>query len=59
MGEWIEQSGRRLTHIYLTHAHGDHWFGAPALVDRFPGTVVYATEGAIARMAASAGSARE
>lgn len=59
VGEWIERSGRRLTHIYLTHAHGDHWFGAPALVDRFPGTVVHATEGTIARMPASAGATRE
>jgi glyoxylase-like metal-dependent hydrolase (beta-lactamase superfamily II) len=50
VGDWIEASGKRLTHIYITHGHGDHWFGAPLLVERFPGTTVYATEGTIALM---------
>ncbi|MCM6776377.1 MBL fold metallo-hydrolase [Nocardia sp. CDC159] len=59
IGDWIEQSGKRLTHIYITHGHGDHWFAAPTLVERFPGVVVVATEGTIARMRAAAGPARE
>jgi len=50
VGDWIDASGKRLTHIYITHGHGDHWFGAPLLVERFPGTTVYATEGTIALM---------
>lgn len=50
VGDWIEQSGRRLTHIYATHGHGDHWYGAAQLVERFPGVVVYATEGSIRLM---------
>src|SRR5262245_59761799 len=47
VGDWIERSGKRLTQIYITHGHGDHWFGASVLAERFPGTPVYATEGTI------------
>lgn len=32
----IEQEGKRLTHIYLTHGHGDHWFGVTSLLASFP-----------------------
>ncbi|MFF7211973.1 MBL fold metallo-hydrolase [Streptomyces sp. NPDC008238] len=50
VGDWIERSGRRLTHVYATHGHGDHWFGTDLLLRRFPGAVPYATEGTIALM---------
>jgi glyoxylase-like metal-dependent hydrolase (beta-lactamase superfamily II) len=50
VGDWMERSGKRLTHIYITHGHGDHWFGAPLLVERFPGTTVYASQSTIALM---------
>ena len=50
VGDWIEQSGKRLRHIYATHGHGDHWFGTDQLIERFPGTVAYATEGTIRLM---------
>jgi glyoxylase-like metal-dependent hydrolase (beta-lactamase superfamily II) len=46
----VTASGKRLRAIYVTHGHGDHWFGAGLLVKRFPGTVVYATQGTIALM---------
>jgi glyoxylase-like metal-dependent hydrolase (beta-lactamase superfamily II) len=45
VGDWIAASGRQLTQIYITHGHGDHWFGAIPLVQRFPGVTVKATEG--------------
>ena len=45
VGDWIAASGRQLTQIYITHGHGDHWFGAIPLVQRFPGVTVRATEG--------------
>ncbi len=52
VGDWIEASGRRLTGIYLTHGHGDHWFGAIPLLQRFGDAVVYATAGTRQHMAA-------
>ncbi|GGS67366.1 MBL fold metallo-hydrolase [Nonomuraea spiralis] len=52
-GDWAERSGRNLTHIYITHGHGDHWFGAALLAERFPGATVVATEGTIRLMHAS------
>src|SRR5262245_10896451 len=53
VGDWIERSRKRLTHIYITHGHGDHWFGASLLAERFPGLSVYATDGTIRLMHAS------
>ena len=50
VGDWIENSGKKLTYIYATHGHGDHWFGTDLLLQRFPGAVAYATEGTIAMM---------
>jgi glyoxylase-like metal-dependent hydrolase (beta-lactamase superfamily II) len=50
VGDWVERSGKRLTHIYATHGHGDHWFGTDLLMRRFPDAVPYATEGTIRLM---------
>jgi glyoxylase-like metal-dependent hydrolase (beta-lactamase superfamily II) len=47
---WVEQSGKHLTHIYATHGHGDHWFGADRVIRHFPGVTAYATPGTIAMM---------
>jgi len=49
VAEWIAASGKDLTHIFATHGHGDHWFGAAALAERF-GAQVVATEATIAQM---------
>ena len=32
----IEATGKNLTYIYVTHAHGDHFFGIAMLKRRFP-----------------------
>jgi glyoxylase-like metal-dependent hydrolase (beta-lactamase superfamily II) len=45
VGDWVKASGRALRQIYITHGHGDHWFGAIPLLQRFPGATVRATEG--------------
>jgi glyoxylase-like metal-dependent hydrolase (beta-lactamase superfamily II) len=50
IGDRIERSGKRLTHIVATHGHGDHWFGAGPLSKRFPGVRVVASAGTIAQM---------
>jgi glyoxylase-like metal-dependent hydrolase (beta-lactamase superfamily II) len=34
VGDWVERSGKRLSHIYATHGHGDHWFGTDVLMRR-------------------------
>jgi glyoxylase-like metal-dependent hydrolase (beta-lactamase superfamily II) len=26
--DWVAASGKNLTTIYITHGHGDHWFGS-------------------------------
>jgi glyoxylase-like metal-dependent hydrolase (beta-lactamase superfamily II) len=36
LADWIADTGRRLTTIYITHGHPDHFFGLRLLRDRFP-----------------------
>jgi len=43
---WVQASGKHLTHIFITHGHGDHWFTAGVLADQF-GAEVVATPGTI------------
>ena len=44
---WIESSGKTLKHIFITHGHGDHWFGVGLLLERFPDVTVFAAPGTI------------
>jgi glyoxylase-like metal-dependent hydrolase (beta-lactamase superfamily II) len=53
LGDWVESKGRNLTDIFITHGHGDHWFAAGLLAERF-GTRVVASAGTIAQMRANA-----
>jgi glyoxylase-like metal-dependent hydrolase (beta-lactamase superfamily II) len=52
LADWIETTipGKRLTTIYITHGHADHWLGINMLQKRFPGVRAVATEGTIAHM---------
>ena len=43
LAEWVALNGRNLTTIYITHGHGDHWFGVGTLLERFPNASVVAT----------------
>lgn len=36
IGRRVDESGRRLTTIYITHAHADHYFGLEWLQRRYP-----------------------
>jgi len=36
LGDMIEQTGKTLTAIYITHGHADHYFGLGDLLSRFP-----------------------
>ncbi|GAA1126680.1 MBL fold metallo-hydrolase [Kribbella jejuensis] len=39
---WIAATGKNLTTIFVTHSHGDHFFGAAPVLDRFPAARVVA-----------------
>jgi glyoxylase-like metal-dependent hydrolase (beta-lactamase superfamily II) len=36
LANWIAARGKHLTTIYATHGHGDHFFGATTVLERFP-----------------------
>jgi glyoxylase-like metal-dependent hydrolase (beta-lactamase superfamily II) len=36
LADWVAASGKNLTTIYITHGHGDHWFGIGSVLERFP-----------------------
>lgn len=50
--EWIEKvaPNRKLSYIYITHGHGDHFFGIPIILKRFPEAVPVATPDVTERM---------
>jgi len=43
LGDWVAASGKNLTTIYATHGHGDHFFGASTVLERFPRARLVAT----------------
>ena len=49
LADWIETKGRRLSRIYITHGHGDHWLGLARLIQRFPGVTGLATAEVLAQ----------
>jgi glyoxylase-like metal-dependent hydrolase (beta-lactamase superfamily II) len=49
LADWIDTKGRRLSRIYITHGHGDHWLGLARLIQRFPGARGLATAEVLAR----------
>ena len=34
--DWVRATGKNLTTIYITHGHGDHFFGLNTILDAFP-----------------------
>lgn len=47
LGDMIAATGKRLTTIFVTHGHADHWYGIEALVRRFPSAKPVATAGVV------------
>jgi glyoxylase-like metal-dependent hydrolase (beta-lactamase superfamily II) len=50
LADAIAASGMTLKAIYVTHAHGDHFFGIRVLQDRFPNVKALATPEVVAKM---------
>lgn len=52
LGDWIQGTldGKKLSTIYITHGHGDHWFNLHYLIKRFPGVEVVSTQDSIDHM---------
>ena len=50
LADWVELHQRQLTTIYITHAHFDHWFGLPILLERFPAARAVASVGTVRAM---------
>jgi glyoxylase-like metal-dependent hydrolase (beta-lactamase superfamily II) len=44
LAEWVAERTTSLDAIVVTHQHPDHYLGAPAVLERFPGTPVYARD---------------
>jgi glyoxylase-like metal-dependent hydrolase (beta-lactamase superfamily II) len=47
LAEWVRESGKNLTTIYITHGHGDHFFGIAQLQTLFPNSKAVATPNAV------------
>jgi glyoxylase-like metal-dependent hydrolase (beta-lactamase superfamily II) len=47
LADWVAARGKNLTTIYITHGHGDHWFGVGTLLERFPNSRAVATPSAV------------
>ncbi|MFD9071506.1 MBL fold metallo-hydrolase [Streptomyces lasiicapitis] len=47
--DWVKTHDRNLTHVYITHGHGDHAFGVKQLVEAFPGARAVAIAAAVAK----------
>jgi glyoxylase-like metal-dependent hydrolase (beta-lactamase superfamily II) len=43
LADWVESKARNLTTVYITHGHGDHWFGLGTILERFPKAKTVAT----------------
>src|SRR5207237_10453257 len=43
LADWVAAKSKNLTTIYITHGHGDHWFGIGTLLERFPNARAVAT----------------
>ncbi|WP_246665413.1 MBL fold metallo-hydrolase [Rhizobium tropici] len=48
--DWVVASGKNLTTIYVTHGHGDHFFGLAPLLEHFPNAKAVATPAVVEAM---------
>ena len=45
--DWVRSFDRNLTYIYITHGHGDHFFGIKQLLEAFPTARAVGTRGTV------------
>src|SRR6266849_10251369 len=57
LADWVASKDKILTTIYITHGHGDHWFGVGTLLERFPNARVVATPNTVKIMRQNASPA--
>ena len=50
--DFVNASGKNLTYIYITHPHGDHFFGLKLMLDHFPGAKAITSASSAADMVA-------
>jgi glyoxylase-like metal-dependent hydrolase (beta-lactamase superfamily II) len=50
LADWVGARDKKLTTIYITHGHGDHWFGLGTLLERFPNAKAVATPNTVTVM---------
>jgi glyoxylase-like metal-dependent hydrolase (beta-lactamase superfamily II) len=50
LADWVALHERRLTTIYITHGHGDHYLGLSVVLTRFPDARAVATAGTVELM---------
>src|SRR3984885_14928217 len=58
LADWVASKGKNPTTIYITHGHGDHWFGVGTLLERFPNARVVATPNTVKVMRQNASPRR-
>ena len=44
LAAWVQDAGKRPQAIFVTHGHGDHFFGAGPVLDAFPGAQLMACD---------------
>ena len=54
LADWVASKHKNLTTVYITHGHGDHWFGVGTILERFPYARVVATPNTIKVMQGNA-----
>jgi glyoxylase-like metal-dependent hydrolase (beta-lactamase superfamily II) len=50
LAQWVALHDRDLTTVYITHGHGDHYLGLPAVLGQFPAARVVAAPGTVRQM---------
>ena len=48
---WAKDSGKKITGVYITHGHSDHWLGLARLLEHLPETRAYAAPEVVGRAA--------